>query len=116
MRLVSGLLLVALALSVLFNILYLLPRVHHSPPVELAFPRATRFPSVQRRVHLYLSDWFDPKCHGPIEYKYHDRLLLVREPASNHRTIEFADEPGVVEAFYVNHTKIAKCAAGDSNH
>jgi len=98
--------------------------------VEIASTRAGRFPSVQDRVKLYMSNWYTPPCPGydtgrRVAYRYvgetnetHWSALWIREPEdrgnnASEYLIESKIEPD--KAFFVDRRTLLACATAEGD-
>lgn len=92
--------------------------------------RANRFPSVETRVKLYMSNWYTPPCEGDkdayIKYSFNDTSdewpTLWLEEYKNHPIVDQTTRMRNVESriaadriFFMDEETIVRCASADHN-
>lgn len=92
-------------------------------PPKVSGPRSSRFPSIETRVKLYMSNWYAPSCSGYTDglakYEYRPAVdsfnwtrLWVEEPSSvvNHSSYELESAIEPDKAFFIEQGTLLDCS------
>ena len=86
--------------------------------------RSKRFPSVEQRVRLYMSDWYLPRCKEPgnrqlLRFSYTKNSSMHRVKNPSEQTPEtfnfFLNDIPVDTTFSLDYNTISKCAMGHTD-
>jgi hypothetical protein len=94
--------------------------IQHQKAETTTTSRAERFPSIDARVRLYMSNWYHPPCanysNGFIRYSYHDKNSHHQDNNNNNNNstvlhLFSSYRHPQVTSRYINHSK-----SNDASH